>query len=281
MAKKHRMIIQFRGGLGQGLALLYALRSPDVQVAGIICRKTSMKLVSKLIEFAQPGYEIPVVAGAQHPLFSGNVDTSIPEGVQLLTEASQDEESEWTLVTFDYLTTLALAAAREPQLAKAFTRMVVQGGAIRVPGDVTPIAEANMHRDPEAASFVLAAQLPLLFVPLDVTQSLRLTEEQVRSLTSLAHFSGLMTEEGAGGAAVSSELKLHALVAMVAALTPHKIRTEQMKLTVECQSPLSRGAILADLRAKPSVGIDTSVCVEVDTAEVEQWLHTIWDQGGV
>ncbi|NQF14628.1 nucleoside hydrolase [Brevibacillus sp. HB1.3] len=282
MAKKHRLIIEFCGGFGQGLALLYALRSPDVQVAGIICSDTQSSLVSKLIDFAQPGYEIPIVTGAKQPLFSGTIETSTSEGVRLLAEAKQDEESDLTLVTFDRLTTLALAVTRDPLLARKFTRIVVQGGAIRVPGDVTAIAETNMYRDPEAAALVLAARLPLVLVPLDTTSSFRLKEEQVHTLGSLAQAVGLLDRTAMSDVpfAVSGGA-LHACVAMLAALSPDKIRPEQMKLSVECKSELSRGAILADLRAKPSVGTDTVVCVEVEMAEAERFLQTVLDQGGV
>lgn len=285
MAKKHRLIIEFCGGFDQGLALLYALRSPDVQVAGIICRETQSNqcstLARKLIDYAQPGYDISIVPGAKEPLFSGSVDSSSPDGVRFLVEATRDEDSYLTLVTFDRLTTLAMAVARDPQLAGKFTRIVVQGGAIRVPGDVTAIAETNMHGDPEAAALVLAAGLPLVLVPFDTTKSFQLTEEQVHKLGSLAHSADLIdrTEES-GVQLAPSEHKLHAWVAMQAALSLEKMRTEQMKLSVECKSSLSRGAILADLRAKPSVGTDTAVCVEVDMAEAKRWLQTVLDQGG-
>ncbi|KMZ42100.1 MULTISPECIES: nucleoside hydrolase [Bacillales] len=282
MAKKHRLIIEFCGGFGQGLALLYALRSPDVQVAGIICSDTQSSLASKLIDFAQPGYEIPIVTGARQPLFSGTTETSISEGVRLLAEAKQDEESDLTLVTFDRLTTLALAVTRDPLLARKFRRIVVQGGAIRVPGDVTAIAETNMYRDPEAAALVLAARLPLVLVPLDTTSSFCLKEEQVHTLGSLAQAVGLIDRTTMSDMPFAvSRGALHACVAMLAALSPDKIRTEQMKLSVECKSELSRGAILADLRAKPSVGTDTVVCVEVEMAEAERFLQTVLDQGGV
>ncbi|TQK73952.1 purine nucleosidase [Brevibacillus sp. AG162] len=282
MAKKHRLIIEFCGGFGQGLALLYALRSPDVQVAGIICRETQSSLASKLIDFAQPGYEIPIVTGAKQPLFSGTIETTTSEGVRLLSENTQDEESDLTLVTFDRLTTLALAVARDPLLARKFTRIVVQGGAIRVSGDVTAIAETNMHGDPEAAALVLAARLPLVLVPLDTTSSFRLKEAQVHTLGSLAQAVGLIDRTTKSDVQFADSARaLHAWVAMLAALSPEKMRTEQMKLSVECKSELSRGAILADLRAKPSVGTDTAVCVEVEMAEAERFLQTVLDQGGV
>lgn len=45
------------------------------------------------------------------------------------------------------------------------------GGAALHPGNVTPVAEANVAKDPEAAAEVLAADWDVTLVPLDVTMA--------------------------------------------------------------------------------------------------------------
>jgi purine nucleosidase len=65
---------------------------------------------------------------------------------------------------------------------------------------------------------------------------------------------------------------------MLAALHPEHVQIEQMKLSVDTKSDLSFGAVLADLRAKPSVGRDTAVCVHV--AAPGKWLQTILEKVG-
>ncbi len=281
-----QLLIDFCGGIDDAIALAYALQAPDTKVVGVICSDTDagrgISLAQKVIDWAKPGYEIDIVAGEQRPLFaslSGNtarVDES-SAGVRLLLEKAQEAEGELTLVTLGRLTTLAKAVAAEPMLAKQLKRVVIQGGAIRVPGDVTAIAEANMHADPEAASFVLAAGLPLLMVPMDATYKLTMTNEQAQAVVSIARDTGMIHVDWQPDA---TDLRLSAWGAMIAALDPSVIATQQMKLTIDCTSTLSRGAVLADLRAKPSVGRDMDVCVRIETEKQYLWLQAALEQEG-
>ena len=58
-------------------------------------------------------------------------------------------------------------------------RIVVMGGAVAVPGNVTPGAEFNFYVDPEAAAAVFAAGLPIDLVPLDVTKQVVLSQAEL------------------------------------------------------------------------------------------------------
>ena len=48
-------------------------------------------------------------------------------------------------------------------------------GAARVPGNITPTAEANIWSDPEAAEVVFAAGWPVTMIGLDVTHQFIVT----------------------------------------------------------------------------------------------------------
>ena len=284
-----QLLIDFCGGIDHAIALAYALQVPDTKVVGIICSDTDagrgISLAQKVIDWAKPGYEIDVVAGEQRPLFAALSDHTArvnesSAGVRLLLEKAQEADGELTLVILGRLTTLAKAAAAEPMLAKQLKRVVIQGGAILVPGDVTAIAEANMYADPEAASVVLAAGLPIFLVPLDATHAVTLTNEQAQIVVSIARNTGMInTAENADWQPDVDDLRLSAWGTMVAALDPSAVATQQMKLTIDCTSTLSRGAVLADLRAKPSVGRDTDVCVRIETDKQYQWLQAALEQG--
>ena len=43
------------------------------------------------------------------------------------------------------------------------------GGAALVPGNLSPVGEANIWNDPRAGQAVVAASWPVVLVPLDVT----------------------------------------------------------------------------------------------------------------
>ena len=79
-------------------------------------------------------------------------------------------------------------------------RLVVMGGAVRVPGNMSAVAEFNIFVDPVAADVVLSFGLNTLLVPLDVTQQVRLTREQTsrhlgRRRDRLASALRMMTRE--------------------------------------------------------------------------------------
>ena len=70
------------------------------------------------------------------------------------------------------LTNLALALRVAPDIAARIERLVVMGGALFVPGNVTPSAEFNWWFDAEAASIVLEENIKIEVVPLDATDSI-------------------------------------------------------------------------------------------------------------
>jgi inosine-uridine nucleoside N-ribohydrolase len=93
-----------------------------------------------------------------------------------------------TVLTLGPLTTLATAAASEPDLADQ-VRVVSMLGAVDVPGNVLPsagsakpVAEWNAHVDPTAVREVLAAGFDLTLVPLDATRDVPLTRDLYQRL---------------------------------------------------------------------------------------------------
>jgi purine nucleosidase len=64
------------------------------------------------------------------------------------------------------------------------------GGAFHAPGNVTPAAEFNIYVDPHAAAIVFASGIPIVVLPLDVTQKALSTEARVKRLNSLGNRAG-------------------------------------------------------------------------------------------
>ncbi len=96
------------------------------------------------------------------------------------------------LLALGALTNLADVLERQPKLT-AVRSLVIMGGAVGVPGNVmgadksqNTTAEWNLYADPEAARRVLAADLPLLLVPLDATNAVPIDAAFLREVRQRA-----------------------------------------------------------------------------------------------
>lgn len=87
-----------------------------------------------------------------------------------------------TIIAIGPLTNLAEIERARPGLLARTGRIIIMGGAVFCPGNVTPVAEFNFYRDPKAAAEVLGAGLPITIVPLDVTRQVALDESHVAHL---------------------------------------------------------------------------------------------------
>ncbi|MXX67170.1 MAG: nucleoside hydrolase [Chloroflexi bacterium] len=74
-----------------------------------------------------------------------------------------------TLIALGPLTNVAVALGNWPELAGDLNEILVMGGALQVPGNVTAHAEFNIYNDPQAAASVFSSDVPVALVGLDVT----------------------------------------------------------------------------------------------------------------
>src|SRR5205807_443951 len=111
------------------------------------------------------------------PVVPARVDG--PAAVDVLIERARHHGERLLLVALGPLTNLAHVLARDPGALRGVGRIVAMGGAVDVPGNVTPDAEFNIHVDPDAARLVVDAGLPLDLVPLDATRQAVLTRAEL------------------------------------------------------------------------------------------------------
>ncbi|MFQ5818069.1 MAG: nucleoside hydrolase [Terriglobia bacterium] len=197
-------------GVDDALALILALRSPELAVRAVSCvaGNTSVEFATRntllVLDRLEARRDLRVARGAAQPLARplapagevhgadglGNTSALYPpstrpygmDGVALLLETIQAQPGALTLIATGPMTNLAQAVAREPAAFRQLREIVQMGGAVAVPGNVSPHAEFNLWVDPEAAAAVFAAGVPLRLVPLDVTEQLVLTRARVRQL---------------------------------------------------------------------------------------------------
>jgi len=92
-----------------------------------------------------------------------------PSARKILDVLASEPADEVTLVAIGPLTNLALALAIDPETFRRARRLAIMGGAIAVPGNVTPAAEFNFWADPLAADRIVQSGVPIELFGLDVT----------------------------------------------------------------------------------------------------------------
>ena len=260
-------VIDTDPGIDDALALLLAWNSPEMRVEALttVAGNVPVHLAStnalRLLALRRPSPSPLVAAGASSPLARplttatryhgedglGDLPdwpavepaTASPDAVSVIVDAARRHGRELTLVALGPLTNLALALKEDAAAVRRVGRVVVMGGAVDVPGNVTPTAEFNMHVDPEAAHRVLAAGLPLELVPLDATRQAVLPRAGMRA--ALARSPGTLAlriqafserafriAHGDG----SQGMALHDPLAVAVAVDPSLATWEAMRLAI-------------------------------------------------
>jgi len=286
-------------GVDDALALLLALSSPEVELLGVstvagnvpLQRTTDNTL--RLLQWAGRD-DIPVHAGAERPLVRDAVAADdvhgatglgaahLPkartspagDGVEFLLSTLQARPGEVTLVATGPLTNLARAEAQVPGVLRQARQVVIMGGAVRVPGNITPTAEFNFYADPHAARQVLASEAELVLVGLDVTEQIWLEQAALRDCTGTrAEFCRAACEPVIAFESAHygfAGMHVHDPVALGAALWPQLFRTQQLWIDVETTGELTAGQVVVDQRALASeqerLGRPVACAMEVEQA---------------
>jgi purine nucleosidase/pyrimidine-specific ribonucleoside hydrolase len=168
-------------------------------------------------------------------------------------------------------------------------RIVAMGGAFRVYGNTTLVAEFNVCVDPDAARIVLDSGIPITLVPLDVTEQCILRPEHLtgapqpplaplppRPLApSLLPF---VAEVSAGYMRFHEEHDgfvgsyLHDPLAVAVAADPTLVTTRRVTVHVETEGRYTSGMTLADLRDPPRWNDAPNAEVAV-TVDAERFLR--------
>jgi inosine-uridine nucleoside N-ribohydrolase len=261
------LLIDTDPGLDDALALLYAWHSPEARVvavttvAGNVPLEAATLNLARLLALAAPAVPPRVAAGADRPLARPLVTAAYYHGrdglgdladwppaapapepagaVALLAGLLADPAGPRHLVALGPLTNVARLLDAAPAALARLARLVVMGGAVDVPGNVTPRAEFNFHVDPEAAARVLAAGLPVDLVPLDATRQAVLPRADLER--ALARRPGPIAARVAAFTAHAFRvdlargergMALHDPLAVALALDPALARWEEARLDV-------------------------------------------------
>lgn len=295
MAK--RVIFDTDPGVDDAMALLFLLRSPELQLDAVttVFGNVDVEQTTRnaLIVLDVAGHsEIPVARGSSRPLLRGprgasavhgenglgGIDLPTPSAqpvgrraAELIVERVMASPGQISLIAVGPLTNLALAVRLEPLIAPNVRELVIMGGAATVPGNATPVAESNIAADPEAAQIVFHAGFPLTMVGLDVTmQALVLPthlEEVKRSGGRAGEFiHAIAAHYGRHHTARTGRLgsPAHDSLAVLYALDPVYFRSEHWYVDVETRSERAFGQTMADRRGQWGHEPNVNVCLEID-----------------
>jgi purine nucleosidase len=273
---RQKIILDTDPGADDALAILLALNSPelDVQaltvVAGNVVVEQGVENALKLVSVAGR-CDVPVAHGAAQPLAQklttaeffhgrnglGEVELPAPacradsrSAPDLIIELVRKYPQEITLVPVGPLTNLALAIQKDPAIVPLVKEVVLMGGALSG-GNVTAVAEANIHNDPEAARAVFEAGWPLTMVGLDVTQRTLFTRADLERLAGtrgpqndcavnvLKFLVGLAEKLGSTGT------PMHDPLAVGAVIDRGLVETQEMRVEIETRGEFTRGQTVA------------------------------------
>ena len=307
MPASNRVIIDCDPGIDDAAAILLALASPELDVAAFttvygngpveVCTANTHRILE-----AARRTDIPVFMGAGKPLLrepnagwaahihgedglggpelaSSGLGSSRPgsadgkHGALAILDLADAFPGELSIIALGRLTNAALALALAPDLAGAVRRIVVMGGAVDVPGNVSPYASANLYEDPEAAAMVYRAGVPIVQVGLDVCNRVTVSPEQLETIAaSETPAARLLTGataflrrsyERRGLLSPGEGVRFNDMPAVGYAIAPELFTVVPARVEIETRSDEKRGQTLA-VWNDPNP--NASVCTGVDAA---------------
>ncbi|PWJ47476.1 purine nucleosidase [Quadrisphaera granulorum] len=196
-------------GVDDALAIAWLAAAPGVDLVGVgavsgnIAAATGARNTLDLLAMlglpdvpvhlgAHDFLDHPFTGGAPHvhgadgtggvPLPRAATELSGVHAAQALVDAAHEHAGELRVLAIGPLTNVALALEIDPDLPRLVRELTIMGGAAMAPGNVTPVAEANIHNDPLAAARVVEAGFDLMVIGLDVTMHQRFEEEHRQAL---------------------------------------------------------------------------------------------------
>ena len=317
-----RIILDTDPGIDDALALFLALASPeDIHIEAVTTVNGNVGIdhtthnALALLELTGRT-DIPVAMGSRFPLIREAIFADFVHGdnglgglilpplqtqpvaqhaVDVIIDKIMASPGELSLVPIGPLTNIALAVRREPRIAQLVREVVIMGGALRVPGNTTPVSEFNIFVDPHAAHIVLHAGWPIRIVALDVTTRTIISRQQFATLAQNGHPVTKAIQQMTNfyfdvfapiyGSSDTSSFHMHDPLCLAAAFQPDLLTWEPAYVDVEIHSPLTMGATVAyfkqldsrDAPIKPNVqaatGVDAKRFQQLFLSRIAQQWH--------
>ena len=207
-----KIIIDTDTASDDAVAIIMALRHPDIEVLALTCiagnvpMDTACKNAAISAHFAGT-YMPPVYRGCEKPIlnrsnnafdlqingFSGHefdvpvVKPQEKHAVHAIVDTIRQSDGSVEIVALGPLTNIAMALKMAPDIVAKIPRIVMMGGAGLGSGEKTPVAEANIWTDAEAAKIVLDSGIPTVLLPLEACYGESVIDEEDQKLLASLH----------------------------------------------------------------------------------------------
>lgn len=205
-----KIIIDCDPGHDDAIALLLASRAEDIKILGVTTVAGNSELENttrnarKILDYADV-FDVPVYAGCKTPLMrslyrltgaiihgaDGLGGPNIPapvtpiekeHGVDYIIRALRESDEKVILVPTGPLTNIAMAFIKAPDIKEKIEKIVIMGGAVVDPGNITSAAEFNIFVDPEAAKIVFSSGCNIYLNTLDISMKAVFNETDIENL---------------------------------------------------------------------------------------------------
>ena len=197
-----KYIIDTDPGTDDAVAFIDALNSPELDVLALTTvggnaslEDTTRNALDLMTLLDRP--DMPVYSGAATPLTGkfpfaydfhgpGGLSVAFPDSksatrpepaADYIQKAALEHSGELVIIALGPLTNIAQALINRPDLRDHIKELIVMGGAVEVPGNITPHAEFNTYCDPRAANVVFQSGVPVTLIGLDVCRDVFFTRD--------------------------------------------------------------------------------------------------------
>ena len=299
-----KFLIDCDPGIDDAIALLFLLNQKDAEIVGISVAfgNTSAEGCARnaldILHMAGADGDVPVCVGSTEPLKGkphnwpahihggngvGDVElehsafSPVEEDVRdFLYRIAGEHKGEVILITLGRMTNIARTIEKYPDFPSRIRRVITMGGTLYMPGNVTPVCEANIAGDPEAADICVQQDWDMTMVGMDVTMRTVLTKEFVEKMHEHSR-PGCKAQTAFIKEAMRIYMKagqihglpdicpVHDPLAVMAAYDPSLVEVRRMITRIECGGTYSRGRVITDTRPLPIDGRHVGHAVSVDS----------------
>jgi ribosylpyrimidine nucleosidase len=298
--EKVKMILDCDTGHDDAIALMVAARHPQIELLGVTVvagNQVLEKTLPNTLNVCQHlNINVPVYGGMDRPMVRDQVTAGDVHGksgldgpvfdaltrkaekkhaVNFIIDTLMESDGDITLVPVGPLTNIAMAMRLQPAIVRKIKRIVLMGGAVGL-GNTTPAAEFNIYVDPEAAHVVLTSGVPIVMMPLDLTNTALADMKIIERMEAIGNKAGKLfgdimrftfKSQAVNGLTAGP---VHDVTAVTYLVIPEIYHTQDMYVEVELNRGPSYGRTVCDMNDRFHKTPNVTVGLSLD-------LDKFWD----